>query len=54
VDWDQWEKDVDIQTTALAGMLSRSMNDLLAVHKISLERAQGAELKALRKAKRAS
>ncbi len=47
-------KEEEIQLSALSGMLSRSMNNLLSVHKISLQRDQNAKLAALRKSQSAS
>jgi hypothetical protein len=47
-------KEAEIQLAALSGMLSRSMNELLSVHKISLRRDQNAKLAALRNGQGAS
>lgn len=52
--WTQRERESYIQTTSLSDMLSRGMNNLLAVHKISLRRDQDIKLAAMRLAGSAS
>jgi hypothetical protein len=52
--WTQQEKDDEALVTTLAGMLSRGMNNLLTIHKISLKRAQDARIAAEREAEYAS